>query len=212
MILAILTGFAYVSRAQAITEMFQPVEFSVGMDARAGVNISNMVFYPKGAAHYRLDRMCGFNAGVGVDFHLLQGLSVDTGLVLTSRGGKDKQLGNDYFPVYAKVPVALSLTVGVVDGVRAYITGGVFGEYGVFGSSRTSTGAVLDFFGSGTDNIANRLDAGWLAGFGVTLYDRFRIGFQYEYGLVNIANEPTKKDFGYFFNSTMSFHVGYFLF
>lgn len=209
--LALLCAAACLSQAQSFADMFRPVEFGVGMDVRGGVNISNMVYVPYSDGQYALDRMPGFNAGANVSFQFLEGLAIETGLGLTTRGGKDNLLGNKYFPVYLRVPLVLSLKVGVVDDVQAYINFGGYGAFGAFGTAKSGR-LVMSFFGDGADSVASRPDAGLTAGFGVTVFDRFRIGFLYDYGLVNIANGATRKDIGSFYNSAMSFQIGYVLF
>lgn len=209
--LALLCAAACLSQAQTFREMFGRTEFGVGMDVRAGVNLSNMVYVPYVGGQYTLDRMPGFNVGAGVNFNFLQGLSLETGLGLSTRGGKDNALGNKYFPVYLRVPLVLALKVGVVDDVQAFINLGGYGALGLFGNVRGER-MVLDFFGNGPDSLAQRLDAGLCAGFGVNFLGRFRVGFLYEYGLVNIANAQTRKDIGSFYSSAMSFQLGYILF
>ena len=210
-IVALLCASACLSQAQTLRDMFTPVEFTVGMDVRGGVNISNMVYVPYASDQYALDRMPGFNVGANLSFQFLEGLAVETGLGLTSRGGKDNLLGNKYFPVYLRVPLVLSLKVGVVDDVQAYINLGCYGAVGTFGNVKSGR-LVMDFFGNGLESLARRPDAGLCAGFGVTLMDQLRIGFLYEYGLVDIANDPTRKGIGSFYNSAMSFQIGYVLF
>lgn len=211
-LLALLCTLGFTAGAQPLSQMFKPTDFSVGMDVRAGVNISNMVFFPVGGSLSRLDRMCGFNVGTGVDFQILEGVFVETGLLVTSRGGKDNTLGNKYFPVYAEMPLMLSLRVSLLDDLQLSLNFGGYGSAGIFGRAYTSSGAVLNFFGNGADSLAKPWDAGLTAGFGVTVRGRFKVGFRYSYGGVNFSNEPTRKDIGNFYSNSMSFHVGYVLF
>lgn len=193
-------------------QMFSPVDFAVGVDVRGGVNVSNMVCQSS-SDRYRMAAMPGLNIGAGVDFQLLEGLYVKTGLDFISRGGRDdKNTGSRYFPVYLELPLAVSLCVGVGEKLWVFIDLGGYGAAGVAGRIYGSEGAVYDFFGTGSDGFAGRWDAGLVAGFGATVCNRFKFSFRYSYGLLDIANEATKKDKGSFYSNTMSFQFAYVLF
>lgn len=204
--------FACCMHAQTFSEMFSPTEFTVGVDVRGGVNVSNMICQTT-EDRYRMNAMPGFMLGAGVDFQILEGLFIQTGLDFTSRGRRDnKYTGSRYFPIYLELPLLLSLRVGLLDDLQVFINLGGYGAAGVFGRIYGSGGAVYDFFGKGSDGLANRWDAGLAAGFGATINNRYKIAFRYSYGLVDIANSTTKKDRGSYYSNTMSLYFAYVLF
>lgn len=210
--IGVLCAFALSSPAQSLAGFFRFADdHEFVFDVSGGANVSSLTYLPKGGPQTMMDgRVMGFNLGAGVSFHLLEGVWIESGLGLSSRGGRDVSLFNNKFSCcYLELPLALSLRIPVAPELKAYIDLGGYGAYGLFGSTVNEV-TSFPFFGNDPANVARRPDYGLLAGFGGILDDRFKVGFRYEYGLGNISSASTlQTSYGSIFNSAMTFSVGY---
>ena len=198
--------------AQSLAGMFRLADdHETVFDVSGGTNVSILTYIPAGGPQTIMDgRVMGFNLGAGVSFHLLEGFWIESGLGLSSRGGRDVSLFDNMFSsCYLELPLALSLRIPVAPDVDAYVDLGGYGAYGLFGRTVNEV-TSFPFFGKDPVNVARPLDYGLLAGFGGILADRIKLGFRYEYGLGNISNATTlQTSYGSIFNSAMAFSVGY---
>lgn len=177
-------------------------------DVRVGANISDMIYATADSevGDSRFDRVSGLSAGAGVTLGILHGVSVESGLCLTERGGWDKDiLNNKYSSTWLQIPLLLTVSFGSPDTVRGYVQAGGYGAYGIGGKTVNEV-STYPFFGK--TEVANPLDYGLSAGFGAVVVEHFRIGFSYEYGLRNISAGNIKK-IASLNNETISIHIGY---
>lgn len=160
----------------------QPITFSI----RAGVNFAN-VSITQDNVTLSPESKTGFNAGVAVDFPILQSLYIQTGLYYTTKGCKV-----DTYKINAgfiEIPILASYRYTFSEAAQLQINFGPYFAYGVNGKlERESRGVTtkIDLFGSDNDGSygLKRFDMGLQAGGGVTIAQHYFVGLAYEFGLV----------------------------
>ena len=166
-----------------------PVVFGL----RGGMNISTM------AGDINVSSKIGFNAGLNVDFSIVESFGVQTGLLFTTKGWKEDDVKAN--PMYLEIPILASYRYHFTDNLRWEFNFGPYFAYGVGGNYSYDGDSYGDVFG---DNGYKRFDAGLALGTGVTI-SKFYVGLQYEFGLANIVD----SDHYSVKNSNFSIGVGY---
>lgn len=196
-------------RASSSSSTFFSTEKSdqpVTVGVRVGMNISNL----SGDADDDLESRIGFNAGVIVDFPLIQSLYLQTGLFATQKGAKYDEDGAKltFNPLYLQIPVLASYRYNFSDAAQLQINFGPYFAYGISGKCKAEykgQKGEIDFFGDDEDQLGGkRFDMGLQVGAGVTL-SKFYIGCAYEFGLTNVVKEDDYK----IKNSNFMINVGY---
>ncbi|SEW44352.1 porin family protein [Chitinophaga arvensicola] len=199
----------------------------------AGFNISNAsetISYLMGEKKSKP----GFQAGVLADYQLGHSFYLESGLSFTTKGsirkGSDVWIGSTNPAVtywkktirqsYLQLPLLIGYRVPVSAATRLFINAGPYVAVGIAGKevSRNhtvhQTAAIPDnksstatFSDTGTG--LDRLDYGLSGGVGAE-YRKFRVGVNYEMGLVNIGalkdGTVSTRDYK---NRNLSFTVGY---
>jgi hypothetical protein len=163
----------------------------------------------------------GFHAGLSADVPIAGVASLETGIVLTTKGSKFVEEGDDYeFKIkintlYLDIPLRIKATTSINDGLLAY---GAFGPYmGIGLSGKTK---FEDTYGGQTDSETEdiewgndeendhlrRLDYGLSFGGGV-IFKGIEIGLNYDLGLANIS--AYRADDSAIKNRVLRITVGY---
>lgn len=189
--------------------------FSQEFGIKAGFNSSNM--------HIVYDRMLsndsnmktGFHIGATAEFPLTEIFSLETGLLLSSKGFieevKDFNYKVIFNPLYLDIPVTVKAS-SYIGGTKVY---GMFGSYIGIGLSGTIkeevsiNGATISQeidieWGSDIDSDFKRMDFGLIIGAGVEL-NSIQIGLNYSLGLANISPQTNLK----INNRVLGISVGY---
>ena len=189
--------------------------FSQEFGIKAGLNLSNM--------HIVYDRMLsndsnmktGFHIGATAEFPLTEIFSLETGLLLSTKGFieevKDFNYKVIFNPLYLDIPLTVKAS-SYIGGTKVY---GMFGSYIGIGLSGTIKGEVIvdgvttsqeiDIeWGSDIDSDFKRMDFGLIIGAGVEL-NSIQIGLNYSLGLANISPQTNLK----INNRVLGISVGY---
>ena len=189
--------------------------FSQEFGIKAGFNSSNM--------HMVYDRMLsndsnmktGFHIGATAEFPLTEIFSLETGLLLSSKGFveevKDFNYKVIFNPLYLDIPLNVKAS-SYIGGTKIYF---VFGPYVGIGLSGTIKGGeIVDGvttsyendieWGSDIDSDFKRMDFGLIIGAGVEL-NSIQIGLNYSLGLANISPQTNVK----VNNRVLGISVGY---
>lgn len=208
MVCAVCALTASAQRASSSSSTFFSTEKSdqpITVGVRVGMNISNF-----SGDMEDLDSRIGFNAGVIVDFPLMQSLYLQTGLFATQKGAKYDEYGEKgtFNPMYLQIPVLASYRYNFSDAAQLQINFGPYFAYGISGKAKYEDEEgedKFDFFGDDEDQFGGkRFDMGLQVGAGVTL-SKFYIGCAYEFGLTNVVKEDGDK----IKNSNFMINVGY---
>lgn len=168
---------------------------------RAGLNISNM------SANIDnedpdLDSKAGFRAGVSVDFPIVNSFYINSGLFYTTRGCKSEYYDDEESEKltlnagYIELPVYASYRLNLAPESQIQVNFGPYFAYGVNGKAKTeytyrgeTESEKADLFGIGGEKCGfKRFDCGLGIGAGYT-FQKFYIGFEYQFGLVNIVDK-----------------------
>ena len=190
---------------------------------KGGLNLSNMLMEEDGETWSDDFKMKpGFHIGGVVDFPFTDLLSLETGLILDTKGFKAKEEGSGYSYketlnlYYLDIPVILKVGFDVGSNVRIFgdagpyigvgLSGKVKSVYEDQGSEETDEEKIE--WGNTDDDHLKRLDYGLTFGGGVEI-SAFVIGISYDLGLANISaytdyetkikNRVLKIYFGYWF-------------
>ncbi|OAV63760.1 hypothetical protein Barb6_03566 [Bacteroidales bacterium Barb6] len=155
----------------------------------------------------------GFKIGAGVDYAILDNLSLQSGLFLSQKGAKYEEKDNEgkytvtYSPLYLEIPVLAAFKFPVADNVKLSVSAGPYLAYGlggkakIEGSNDVIKGSVDANLFSKTElngeNISNaplkRFDAGLAFGAGAEI-GKFLVSLNYDLGLANIYTNKTNDE------------------
>jgi len=195
--IALLMGAAATISAQGgrpsgLVSPFLPAEKSVSFDVHAGAGVSQMR-YVAGETDGLMGNVPTYTGGVGVRFHLLSGLALESGIDVITRGGYDKKIfNNKYSSTYIELPLMLSFSPLVSRAFRLSIEAGGYGAYGIAGKTLNEVG-TFPYFGTNEYAVAKPLDYGVGGGLSLEFARRVRLSFRYEYGLCNIVGDNIRK-------------------
>ena len=162
----------------------------VNLGIYGGVNVSN-ISYNNGSIDDASARVAGYHAGLIVDLGLAKVISIQTGLNLSQRGGKELlSTGNNtysyaYRPMYIDIPVLLNIKIPI-GGLAIHLAAGPYFSYGVAGTREATYNNVtisqkIDW------NDIKRTDVGLRMQARVFLGTSFFVGAYYDQGLSNIS-------------------------
>jgi hypothetical protein len=183
------------------TESFAQVNFGI----KAGVNLANMIMKDDDNTYsddYK--SKLGFQVGPVVEFGFNDMISLETGLLLSTKGYKVEDSGSDMGInweyddkiniMYLNIPVNARVGFGV-GGMRIYgavgpyfgvgLSGKYKGEYTLNGETEEEE-EDLDFGNDEDESDLKRLDYGLSIGAGAA-FGAFEVGLNYDLGLANLS-------------------------
>lgn len=179
----------------AVLGMFALAGFSqVKWDAKVGMNFSNMTKLDDAKA------LPGFNLGVGMDYGFSESWSLQSGLMISSKGYKYD--GFKARPIYLDIPILAAYKFNISDNTKFVINAGPYLAFGLGGKYKVDgIDESEKIFG---DDGWKRFDLGIQYGVGLELSDRYLINLTGQNGFISPADgEDNPK------NMTFSIGVGY---
>lgn len=186
----------------AVLGMFALAGFSqVKWDAKFGMNFSNMTKLDDAKA------LPGFNLGVGMDYGFSESWSLQSGLMISSKGYKYKEgdWKDKYRPIYLDIPILAAYKFNISDNTKFVINAGPYLAIGLGGKNKETDEEDIKLFDKdGYD--WKRFDLGIQYGIGLELSDRYLINLSGQNGFISPKNYDGGKDYK---NMTFSIGVGY---
>lgn len=219
----LLAALAGSIQAQRPADMFRSGgEFFYGV--RTGINVSSVSV--KNVRDFDLNSRAGFHVGATVGIPILQGLHIQPGLFLTTKGARRKTEGSDWKeivklrPSYLEIPILVSFHTDIAPewninlNIGPYLAAGLGGKYIEQDIDEGEEDIYKEpFFGKSSDGQyrfgARRFDAGICFGAGVTWKQHYYLGIQYDLGCVNMAIKQAWDDKVSLRNGTFSLQLGY---
>lgn len=101
----------------------------VKWDARFGMNFSNQTKLDDGKA------LPGFTMGVGMDYGFTENWSLQSGLMITSKGFKVKEMGEKITvrPIYLDIPILAAYKFAISDNAKFVVNAGPYMAIGLGG-------------------------------------------------------------------------------
>ncbi|WP_304153839.1 porin family protein [Phocaeicola plebeius] len=186
----------------AVLGMFALAGFSqVKWDARVGMNFSNMTKAEGTKA------LPGFNLGVGMDYGFSENWSLQSGLMISSKGYKVKDEYKDR-PIYLDIPILAAYKFNISDNTKFVINAGPYLAFGLGGKCKFDEGGDYKLFKGedGADAEYSRFDLGLQYGIGLEISDHYLINLTGQNGFIcpwDIDEGDKPK------NMTFSIGVGY---
>lgn len=180
----------------AVLGMFALAGFSqVKWDAKFGMNFSNVTKYDDAKA------LPGFQLGVGMDYGFSESWSLQSGLMISSKGYKVKDYAK-VRPIYLDIPILAAYKFNISDNTKFVINAGPYLAFGLGGKVKyDGIDESEKIFG---DDGWKRFDLGIQYGVGLELSDRYLINLTGQNGFISPADgEDNPK------NMTFSIGVGY---
>lgn len=192
----------------AVLGMFALAGFSqVKWDAKVGMNFSNVTKYDDAKA------LPGFQLGVGMDYGFSESWSLQSGLMISSKGYKAKE--DEYKettrPIYLDIPILAAYKFNISDNAKFVINAGPYLAIGLGGKCKVDDyGDEYDyklFKGeNGADAVCKRFDLGIQYGIGLELSDHYLINLSGQNGFISPNNIDGFEDYK---NMTFTIGVGY---
>lgn len=186
----------------AVLGMFALAGFSqVKWDAKFGMNFSNMTKFEDTKA------LPGFQLGVGMDYGFSENWSLQSGLMISSKGYKVKE--GEYKettrPIYLDISILAAYKFNISDNTKFVINAGPYLAFGLGGKNKVDgVDESEKVFG---DNGWNRFDLGIQYGIGLELSDRYLINLTGQNGFICPWDTEDGEDKPK--NMTFSIGVGY---
>lgn len=184
----------------AVLGMFALAGFSqVKWDAKFGMNFSNMTKIDESKA------LPGFTLGVGMDYGFNENWSLQSGLMISSKGFKFKEgdWKDKYRPIYLDIPILAAYKFNISDNTKFVINAGPYLAIGLGGKNKdTDEEEVKLFDKDGYD--WKRFDLGIQYGIGLELSDRYLINLTGQNGFISPVHGGDDPK-----NMTFTIGVGY---
>ena len=185
--------------------MFALAGFSqVKWDARVGMNFSNMTKAEGTKA------LPGFNLGVGMDYGFSENWSLQSGLMISSKGYKIKDYSKDR-PIYLDIPILAAYKFNISDNTKFVINAGPYLAFGLGGKCKFDEGGDYKLFKGedGEDAEYSRFDLGIQYGIGLEIGDHYLVNLTGQNGFISPFDYPDGYDGDKPKNMTFSIGVGY---
>lgn len=189
----------------AVLGMFALAGFSqVKWDARVGMNFSNMTKAEGTKAEP------GFNLGVGMDYGFSENWSLQSGLMISSKGYKIKDYSKDR-PIYLDIPILAAYKFNISDNTKFVINAGPYLAFGLGGKCKFDEGGDYKLFKGedGEDAEYSRFDLGIQYGIGLEIGDHYLVNLTGQNGFISPFDYPDGYDGDKPKNMTFSIGVGY---
>ena len=184
----------------AVLGMFAEAGFSqVKWDAKFGMNFSNMTKIDESKA------LPGFTLGVGMDYGFNENWSLQSGLMISSKGFKFKEgdWKDKYRPIYLDIPILAAYKFNISDNTKFVINAGPYLAIGLGGKNKETDEEDIKLFDKdGYD--WKRFDLGIQYGIGLELSDRYLINLTGQNGFISPVDGGDDPK-----NMTFSIGVGY---
>ena len=184
----------------AVLGMFALAGFSqVKWDAKFGMNFSNMTKIDESKA------LPGFTLGVGMDYGFNENWSLQSGLMISSKGFKFKEgdWKDKYRPIYLDIPVLADYKFNISDNTKFVINAGPYLAIGLGGKNKETDEEDIKLFDKdGYD--WKRFDLGIQYGIGLELSDRYLINLTGQNGFISPVDGGDDPK-----NMTFTIGVGY---
>lgn len=195
----------------AVLGMFALAGFSqVKWDARVGMNFSNITKDSEAKA------LPGFNLGVGMDYGFSENWSLQSGLIISSKGYKyDAEDAHDYSykarPIYLDIPILAAYKFNISDNTKFVINAGPYLAFGLGGKCKFDEGGDYKLFKGedGEDAEYSRFDLGIQYGIGLEIGDHYLVNLTGQNGFISPFDYPDGYDGDKPKNMTFSIGVGY---
>ena len=189
----------------AVLGMFALAGFSqVKWDAKVGMNFSNMTKAEDTKA------LPGFNLGVGMDYGFSENWSLQSGLMISSKGYKIKDYSKDR-PIYLDIPILAAYKFNISDNTKFVINAGPYLAFGLGGKCKFDEGGDYKLFKGedGEDAEYSRFDLGIQYGIGLEIGDHYLVNLTGQNGFISPFDYPDGYDGDKPKNMTFSIGVGY---
>lgn len=184
----------------AVLGMFALAGFSqVKWDAKFGMNFSNMTKLDETKA------LPGFNLGVGMDYGFSENWSLQSGLMISSKGFKYKEgdWKSKFRPIYLDIPILAAYKFNISDNTKFVINAGPYLAIGLGGKNKETDEEDIKLFDKdGYD--WKRFDLGIQYGIGLELSDRYLINLTGQNGFISPVDGGDDPK-----NMTFTIGVGY---
>lgn len=215
MAVAVMALTASAQRASSSSSSFFSTEkanLPVTFGIRGGLNVASMSM--KDDSNYK--SRAGFNAGVAVDFPIMESFYIQSGLYYTTKGfkfeyGYEGYEFEDKLNIgYLEIPILASYRYNFNDANQLQFNFGPYFAYGLHGKVKekeTYRGRTYeeDYDWYKDNDNTKRFDMGLQLGLGVTLAKHYYVGLAYEFGLIS----QVKDSDGYFKTRNFMVNVGY---
>ena len=168
------------------TKSFAQVKYGV----KAGLNLANINEKSSlGSDNDGKTSKIGFHFGGTAEFPASEAVSVQTGLLFSSKGYKVSYLGvsGSMNVNYLEIPINTIYKIEIGSS-KLCLSAGPYLGYAVSGNLKSGDAEVDLKIGSGDEDYYKALDYGLNIGAGVELNDKITIGLQYGIGLANISS------------------------
>ena len=189
----------------AVLGMFALAGFSqVKWDAKVGMNFSNMTKFDDTKA------LPGFNLGVGMDYGFSENWSLQSGLMISSKGYKVKDYAK-VRPIYLDIPILAAYKFNISDNTKFVINAGTYLAFGLGGKCKFDEGGDYKLFKGedGEDAEYSRFDLGIQYGIGLEIGDHYLVNLTGQNGFISPFDYPDGYDGDKPKNMTFSIGVGY---
>ncbi|MEJ8747517.1 PorT family protein [Phocaeicola plebeius] len=189
----------------AVLGMFALAGFSqVKWDARVGMNFSNMTKFENTKA------LPGFQLGVGMDYGFSENWSLQSGLMISSKGYKVKDYAK-VRPIYLDIPILAAYKFNISDNTKFVINAGPYLAFGLGGKCKFDEGGDYKLFKGedGEDAEYSRFDLGIQYGIGLEIGDHYLVNLTGQNGFISPFDYPDGYDGDKPKNMTFSIGVGY---
>lgn len=184
--------------------MFALAGFSqVKWDAKFGMNFSNMTKDSEAKA------LPGFHLGVGMDYGFSENWSLQSGLLISSKGYKYKE--GEYKettrPIYLDIPILAAYKFNISDNTKFVINAGPYLAFGLGGKNKVDgIDESEKVFG---DDGWKRFDLGIQYGVGLEIGEHYLVNLTGQNGFISPYDFPDGYDGDKPKNMTFSIGVGY---
>lgn len=188
----------------AVLGMFALAGFSqVKWDAKVGMNFSNVTKYDDAKA------LPGFQLGVGMDYGFSESWSLQSGLLISSKGYKIEDV--KVRPIYLDIPILAAYKFNISDNTKFVINAGPYLAFGLGGKCKFDEGGDYKLFKGedGEDAEYSRFDLGIQYGIGLEIGDHYLVNLTGQNGFISPFDYPDGYDGDKPKNMTFSIGVGY---
>jgi hypothetical protein len=169
------------------------MQAQVKFGPKAGLNLSRTTMKSMGLSVDPKFRP-GFHAGVIADVPLVGNLSLQPGLLFSTKGSNYDVDVFDFSmsPSFLEIPVNLAYSLGM-DELKVVLFAGPYAAYGIAGKMEFDGESEDISFGSSGDDDMKPLDFGLNFGVGLNI-SNFLISAQYGMGLANVGTDEDEAE------------------